>query len=140
VQYDVNSEISISKMSGSEYQALSYKAMTGNPTQYYYQPRIAEGRLFLYPQSENESQYINLVIEKPFDDLDASSDTCRHQMNIMILLFIRLHKDLLCKMVFMARQQHWGRRLKDCFHCKDYMILKILLSIWVLAMGYLING
>jgi len=75
VQYDVNSEISISKMSGSEYQALSYKAMTGNPTQYYYQPRIAEGRLFLYPQSENESQYINLVIEKPFDDLDASSDT-----------------------------------------------------------------
>jgi hypothetical protein len=75
VQYDVNSEISISKMSGSEYQALSYKAMTGNPTQYYYQPRITEGRLFLYPQSENESQNINSDIEKHFDDLNASSHT-----------------------------------------------------------------
>lgn len=75
VQYDTNSEIGISKMSMNEYQALSYKAMAGNPTQYYYQPKIDEGRLFLYPQSENESQYINLVIEKPFDDLDSSTDT-----------------------------------------------------------------
>ncbi len=75
VQYDTNSEIGISKMSMNEYQALSYKAMAGNPTQFYYQPKIDEGRLFLYPQSENESQYINLVIERPFDDLDSSTDT-----------------------------------------------------------------
>jgi hypothetical protein len=115
VQYDTNSEIGISKMSMNEYQALSYKAMAGNPTQYYYQPKIDEGRLFLYPQSENESQYINLVIEKPFDDLDSSTDTIPSPNEFYDIIIYTLAQRLAMQNGFYSKASILGAEVERLF-------------------------
>lgn len=115
VQYDTNSEILMSKMSQNEYQALSYKAMAGNPTQYFYQPKIDEGRLFLYPQSENESQYINLVIEKPFDDMDNATDTIPSPNEYYDIIIYTLAERLAFSNSFYEKSNALLNKIKELF-------------------------
>lgn len=115
VQYDTNSEMPISKMSQNEYQALSYKNMAGNPTQYFYQPKIDEGKLFLYPQSENESQYINLVIEKPFDDVDSETDTIPSPNEYYDIIIYTLAERLAFANSFYEKSTVLSNKIKELF-------------------------
>jgi len=75
MQYDENSSIAMAKISMTEWQNQNSKLVGGNPTMYHYQPQIDSGQFFINPSPIDESQYINLIIEKPFDDLDTSTDT-----------------------------------------------------------------
>lgn len=57
-----------------DYYTLSNKSANGQVTQVYYDPQIASGRLFVWPTSASELDYIRLIMQRTLDDFDNDTD------------------------------------------------------------------
>jgi len=69
-----NVDTMISVISQDEYWALSTKTNDGRVNQVYYDPQYAAGYLYVWPQTDSVTSTMELIIQKSFDDLDASTN------------------------------------------------------------------
>jgi len=70
-------ENNLIKISQKEYWELPDKAIKGVPTQWYYDPQLDEGDLYMWPTANTniETNYaLNILYIKPFDDVDSSTN------------------------------------------------------------------
>jgi len=61
-------------ISRAEYEAYANKTATGSPNSVYYDPRLGNGRVFLWPAPDDVSGVVRLTCELPIEDIDDSSD------------------------------------------------------------------
>lgn len=62
------------RLSRQEYVELTDKKTDGQPVNIYYDPQITNGNLFVWPEVDNESQYLVLWTQRTAEDFDASGD------------------------------------------------------------------
>jgi len=58
----------------SEYLSIADKATAGTVSQFYYDPQLTTGVLYVWPPSDNATDTLKLTIKKPISDFDASTD------------------------------------------------------------------
>jgi len=68
-------DIWIDKISRDEYVTLPDKSTNGKVNQIYFDPQISAADLYVWPQSDNELDYLTLWVQRTLEDFDASSDT-----------------------------------------------------------------
>ena len=67
-------EVPLLQVSRSEYFSIADKASGGSVAQFYYDPQLTNGVLFVWPPSNNIQDILELTIKKPMMDLDSSAD------------------------------------------------------------------
>lgn len=67
-------ETPMETMSRQEYIDLPDKASKGTPTQYYYDPQLTIGTLFIWPAPVTATGTLEFDFARPLDDFDASTD------------------------------------------------------------------
>ena len=71
---DNDIEIPVTKISISEYNALTNKDSASRPVQYAYDPQIDNSRLYVWPVADRAAR-LAFIYQKPVDDLTTDSDT-----------------------------------------------------------------
>lgn len=69
-----NTDIPIGKISRRYYNQLSVKDNVGIINQFYYDPQVSAGQLFVWPTTDDEKNYIVMFVQRTLDDLDAGTD------------------------------------------------------------------
>ena len=69
-----NTDIPIGKISRRRYNQLSTKDNTGIINQFYYDPQVTAGKLFVWPTTDDEKNYIVMFVQRTLDDLDSGTD------------------------------------------------------------------
>jgi len=69
-----NTDIPIGKVSRRYYNQLSVKDNVGIVNQFYYDPQVNAGKLFVWPTTDDEKNYIVMFVQRTLDDLDAGTD------------------------------------------------------------------
>ena len=69
-----DTDIPIGHVSRTRYNRLSVKSSVGLPTQFYYDPQIAAGNLFVWPTAIDEKDYLVLFAQKTLSDMTSDSD------------------------------------------------------------------
>jgi hypothetical protein len=69
-----NLDTIITIVSQQEYWALSKKSNDGRVNQVYYDPQISAGYLYVWPETDTVTSRLEMVVQKPFDDLDISTN------------------------------------------------------------------
>ena len=69
-----NTDIPIGKISRRYYNQLSVKDNVGIVNQFYYDPQVSAGQLFVWPTTDDEKNYIVMFVQRTLDDLDAGTD------------------------------------------------------------------
>ena len=65
----------LERLTRSEYYSLSAKQSKGVPVSFYYDPQLTNGVLYLWPYPLTvTTEKILIIYQKPFDDLDTSTD------------------------------------------------------------------
>ena len=76
-EYDTVTDVPMTRMSREEYDTLSDKDQQGTPVNFYYDPQLTTGDLYVW-QTADSTFSMNNVFEirykKPFDDMDSSTD------------------------------------------------------------------
>ena len=62
-------------ISQEQYFKLTNKTIIGTPNQYYYQPYIDYGLLYIYSIPQSPFYLMEFTADMPFDDMDISVDT-----------------------------------------------------------------
>ena len=75
VRRNGNSDTPINRMSREEYFRLGNKQVSGTPNQFYYDPQLDSGVLYLYPKPSNVDDTIVFIYHRPCEAFDASTDT-----------------------------------------------------------------
>jgi hypothetical protein len=70
-----DNEIPLIMISREEYMDLSDKSSNGVVTQFWYDPQLTNGRLSVWPTSDDPQNKIKATIKYPIMDMDASGDT-----------------------------------------------------------------
>ena len=65
----------LSPMLLEEYEALPNKVADGTPMQYYYEPQLTDGVIYLDTEPSDATQVIRIVYLSPIEDFDATTDT-----------------------------------------------------------------
>jgi hypothetical protein len=73
-QVDSTNEIILDILGREDYFSLSNKTASGVPVQIYYNPSLTNGTLYVWPTVSDETQYLNLTVQKPIDDFDAAGN------------------------------------------------------------------
>jgi len=72
---DGETEYKIQECSYEEYQALTSKNVPGaSPSQWVYDRKRTNGKLYIYPSLENVTRYLKITYAKPLEDVDSASD------------------------------------------------------------------
>ena len=58
----------------SEYMSIADKATSGTVSQFYYDPQLTTGVLYVWPPSDNTDDTLELTVKKPISDFDVSTD------------------------------------------------------------------
>ena len=74
IQTNATSEIEGTILSREDFFRLANKSADGTPTQIYYSPALASGKLYIYPEASDERVYLNLTAQIPIEDFDAASN------------------------------------------------------------------
>lgn len=69
-----NLDTIISVISQQEYWALASKSNDGRVNQVHYDPQINAGHLYVWPETDSVTDRLELIVQKPFDDLDISTN------------------------------------------------------------------
>lgn len=69
-----NTDIILTPMSNSDYYGLPTKSTTGVPVQYYYQPLLDSGKLYIWPVNDQIANRINMTVETSIEDVDSMND------------------------------------------------------------------
>lgn len=75
VRRDGNNDTRLSPISRDEYFGLGNKTTSGPPNQFYYDPQIDNGTLYLYPVPSDVDDTIEFIYHRPFEDFDSATDT-----------------------------------------------------------------
>lgn len=67
-------EIPIVQISRGTYKSLPTKTTVGKPTQYYYDPQLDNGKLFIWPTSDSVKDTLLFSAQRQIADLDNASD------------------------------------------------------------------
>jgi len=67
-------EIPIVQISRRSYKSLPTKVSRGKPTQYYYDPQLDNGKLFVWPTSDSVKDRLLFSAQRQIEDLDNASD------------------------------------------------------------------
>lgn len=67
-------EVPLEQLSRVDYYSLSNKSTSGQITQYYYDPQVGTGRLYVWPTGSNELDYLVLLVQRTLEDFDNSTD------------------------------------------------------------------
>lgn len=89
-----DTEIVLIAISRDEYMALTSKDTTGTVVQYYYDPQLDLGRLYVWPVATDLKEYIKLTARVPFDDFDAATDNAEMPVELLRALKWNLAADL----------------------------------------------
>jgi len=69
VTIDDDSEIELRNISHDDYFRLTNRNIVSRPTQYYYNPRLDDGRLYVYPLAQNALYLMKFTVESTIEDL-----------------------------------------------------------------------
>lgn len=67
-------EIQLFPLSREEYMGLTTKSTSGKPTQYYYDPKLDNGKLYIWPVSESVQYYMKFSAQRQLQDIDSLTD------------------------------------------------------------------
>lgn len=73
-QVSTTSEIELTILAREDYFRLSNKAASGTVIQVYYNPRLTNGKLYVWPTAEDERVYLNLTTQISIQDFDAADN------------------------------------------------------------------
>jgi hypothetical protein len=68
-------ETPLTPVSREEYMSLSTKDSTGISNQYWYDPQLNNGKLYLWSTTSDVKDTINMTIKRPIQDFDSDTDT-----------------------------------------------------------------
>ena len=68
------SSIPMMALSHQEYFDLPNKENNGNPTHFYYNPDLTDGRLYLWARPDTPEMYFEVTFERMLEDFDSSTD------------------------------------------------------------------
>lgn len=71
---DSGMEIPMHHMAGNDYKRLSVKTSTGNPSQYFYEPKTGNGKLYVWQTGSSVKDYLVLTARMPIADFDSAAD------------------------------------------------------------------
>lgn len=71
---DLGNEIPIEKISNDSYFNLPNKSESGLPTQFYYDPQLTNGVLYLWPVFDSVANTVLFTFERPLEDVDSITD------------------------------------------------------------------
>jgi hypothetical protein len=74
VSMDGGNEIPFTIEGRREYNRLSNKTSTGTPNTGFYDPQLTNGRLYLWPESNNVKNYLILTGKFPIEDFDGATN------------------------------------------------------------------
>jgi hypothetical protein len=72
---NASNEIPMYSLSRQEYFDLPNKSSTGIPTQFYYDPQLGTGKLYLWPVPESVDYVFKCNFQRTLEDFDATTDT-----------------------------------------------------------------
>jgi hypothetical protein len=70
-----NTDTPMDRYSRSDYENLTNKFVKGTPVNIFYDRRVADGELYVWPVPDTSTQKIILTVEIPMQDFDSSGDT-----------------------------------------------------------------
>ena len=77
-EYDEDVDVPVIRLSRSDYFTLSDKDATGTIVNYYYDPQLTDGVMYVWPVANSNfaNKYtLEILHKKPFDDMDSATDT-----------------------------------------------------------------
>lgn len=69
-----NNDAPITHVSQAEYYAISNKTSDGHISQIFYDPQLA-GVFYVWPETNDVTDTVEMIVQKPFDDMDTSTNT-----------------------------------------------------------------
>ena len=69
-----DNDIPITHVSQEEYYAISNKTSDGHISQIFYDPQLT-GVFYLWPETNDVTDVVGMIVQKPFDDMDTSTNT-----------------------------------------------------------------
>lgn len=69
-----NTDIPLGNISRRRYNRLSIKDTEGLVNQFYYDPQISAGNLFVWPTTDDEKNYLLLFVQRTLSDFDSAID------------------------------------------------------------------
>ena len=73
--FDSGNDTSLTNGSRDEYFNQSTKTSDGAVNLVYYDPQVAAPKLFVWPQADDERDYLKLYIQRTLEDVDAAANT-----------------------------------------------------------------
>lgn len=73
-QVSTGSEVEITMIGREDYFRLSNKAASGSVVQAYYNPKLTNGKLYVWPTTSDERQFLNLTTQISIEDMDAAGN------------------------------------------------------------------
>lgn len=67
-------DIPIEKLARSDYIYLPNKTSDGSVINIYYDPQVSTGKLYVWPETDDTSDYLVLWVQRTLEDFDASGD------------------------------------------------------------------
>lgn len=107
----------VTPISRQEYFNLSNKASDGEVNQYYYDPQLTSGVLYVWPLITDVSNTLKLSVYDPVNDLDATTDNIDFPVEWMRPLKMMLAQDLVLEYPVSDSRAKWiamtAREAKD---------------------------
>lgn len=82
-------------ISRGEYMAMTPKTTTGEAVSIYYQPRISDGLLYVWPVADSTTDKIKLSVKTEFDDIASQSNNVRFPVEWLDCIIDNLAVELL---------------------------------------------
>lgn len=71
---DAGNERELEKISRDEYFAITDKDSSSSPVEFYYDPQISTGKLYIWPTPDAVSARLRITYERTLEDFDAAGD------------------------------------------------------------------
>jgi hypothetical protein len=81
----------------TDYEDLSIKTTDGVVNNYYYDPQRLEGNFYVWPETSDETQFVNMWVQRPIEDFDAAGDEPDYPQEWFLTLAYNLAKYSLVK-------------------------------------------
>jgi len=115
-------ETKMTRISGDEYIGLSSKDTTGCASQYYYEPQLTNGVLYVYPTCDDERAYLEVRIRAELDDIDTVTNNAQFPsewllaitQNLAVLLAPKMQVSVSRDLRFDAERSLTEAILADC--------------------------
>lgn len=87
---DASNSYSIEQIARGTYYTLGNRTVEGMPNQFYYDPAMDNGEIFVYPRFSNGDAVIEFTYHRPFQDFDTSTDTPDFPQEFYLCLMVGL--------------------------------------------------